>query len=138
MKVEIDEIKLGTRIREDLGDLTSLQASIMKMGLLTPIIITPDKKLLAGARRLTACKNLGWVEIEAVVIEVENPLQKLEIETHENIMRKEFTPEELDKILEIKKKLMHPGLLTRVMDGIKMLLKVIIAWVKQLFRKSEG
>jgi len=44
----------------DLGDLQSLAASIAENGLLHPVVLTSDNKLIAGAPRLEACKALGW------------------------------------------------------------------------------
>jgi ParB family chromosome partitioning protein len=64
----IDEIKVGKRIRRDMGDIESLAQSINDLGLLTPILITPDNKLLAGERRLRACKKLGWTTIPVTVV----------------------------------------------------------------------
>jgi ParB family transcriptional regulator, chromosome partitioning protein len=40
-----------------------LAASIGAVGLIHPIVITPDKTLVAGQRRLEAVKLLGWTEV---------------------------------------------------------------------------
>ena len=37
-----------------------LAASIAENGLLHPVVLTSDNKLIAGAPRLEACKALGW------------------------------------------------------------------------------
>ena len=65
----IADIKIGQRHRKDMGDIPGLAASIEAIGLLHPIIVTPDRTLLAGRRRLEACRLLGWVEIPATVLE---------------------------------------------------------------------
>ncbi len=39
MKITIETIKIGPRIRQEVGDLTQLKRSIHEVGLLTPIII---------------------------------------------------------------------------------------------------
>ena len=60
MKVLIDDIIIKRRIRNSLGDLTYLMESIGKYGLLNPITVTDNLELIAGYRRLQACKALGW------------------------------------------------------------------------------
>jgi ParB family chromosome partitioning protein len=62
-EVAIDDIKVGPRHRRDPGDLHALAASIAAIGLLHPVSIDGDGNLLAGARRLEACKRLGWTSI---------------------------------------------------------------------------
>ena len=61
-------IRVGKRHRRDLGDVDWLAASIEDIGLLNPITVSEDGLLLAGARRLTACKRLGWKTIPANVV----------------------------------------------------------------------
>jgi ParB family transcriptional regulator, chromosome partitioning protein len=65
----IADIKIGKRHRRDLGDIDGLAASIAdpEIGLLHPITIDQHGHLLAGARRLAACKRLGWTEIPVQV-----------------------------------------------------------------------
>jgi ParB-like chromosome segregation protein Spo0J len=48
----IADIKVGKRHRRDLGDIAALAESIKAVGLLHPIVVQPDGKLIAGARRL--------------------------------------------------------------------------------------
>jgi len=66
--VPIQEIKIGDRVRENAGDIDGLAREIQEVGLLNPISVTPDFRLLAGYRRLQACKLLGWDSIPARVI----------------------------------------------------------------------
>jgi ParB family transcriptional regulator, chromosome partitioning protein len=67
-RLPIDTIVIGERIRKDMGDIAGLAESIEDIGLLQPIIVTPDGLLLCGERRLRACKLLGWTEIPVVII----------------------------------------------------------------------
>jgi len=57
------------RIRQDSGNLASLENSIRKVGLLNPVVLDEENRLVAGYRRLAACRNLGWEEIESNVIQ---------------------------------------------------------------------
>jgi ParB family chromosome partitioning protein len=101
MKIPIDEIKIKEelRIRQELGDTATLENSIRKVGLLNPILVDEKYQLIAGHRRLTACRNLGWREIEATVVRFEGDLLKmLAAEVDENLLRKDFTGEEIESI----------------------------------------
>jgi ParB family chromosome partitioning protein len=70
VKIPLEQIVVDEehRIRKEAGDLTSLVASIRQVGLLNPIVVTEDYRLVAGFRRLSACRKLGWAEIEANVV----------------------------------------------------------------------
>ncbi len=98
MKIALDSIVIDEshRIRKDAGDLTLLAASIRKVGLLNPIVVTDDYRLVAGFRRLSACRELGWTEIEANVVAYKDDLLLLlDAEVEENLVRKDFTAEEI-------------------------------------------
>jgi ParB family transcriptional regulator, chromosome partitioning protein len=62
------DIKIGKRHRKDMGDLKGLAESIADIGLLNPITIDENGRLLAGARRLAAQKLLGRKEIEVKIV----------------------------------------------------------------------
>lgn len=89
--VPIADIVIGERFRKDMGDLQSLADSIKKLGLLQPIVLTPDKRLICGHRRLEAYKLLGRTEIPARSVAIESLLAG---EFAENEFRKDFTPSE--------------------------------------------
>jgi ParB family chromosome partitioning protein len=65
----VTAIRVGKRFRKDLGDIDALAASIEDIGLISPIAVTPDGKLLAGGRRLAAYKKLGLDRIPVRVME---------------------------------------------------------------------
>lgn len=100
--IDIDLIVLNPRIREDLGDIDELARSINEYGLMCPILINTKNVLLAGRRRIEACKKLGQSSIEALVIDVVEDLDIFNYESQENLCRKALTPAELDKEIEIK------------------------------------
>ena len=64
----IKDIIIDHCYRKDLGDIPALAASIREFGLLRSVLITCDGHLIAGRRRLEACKLLGWVAIPVIVV----------------------------------------------------------------------
>ena len=59
MIVQVKEINVGERLRENFGDIEGLAESIKINGLLHPIIVDENLNLIAGHRRLTAIKTLA-------------------------------------------------------------------------------
>ena len=51
-----------------MGDLVN---SIGEVGLLQPIVVTPDNTIISGHRRYKAIQSLGWTEVEVEVKEVD-------------------------------------------------------------------
>lgn len=90
MKININEIKIMNRKR-NAGDVTQLCASINEIGLLQPITVTSDFKLIAGLHRITACKLLGWKEIEVNVVDYDSDILSELAEIDENLIRNELT-----------------------------------------------
>lgn len=121
MKAIVSSIKVGERVRKELGDLDALKKSLEKHGLIHPILINSRGELIAGYRRLTAAVQLGWKEIDAKVVDPEREIDLLELEMEENMARKDFTYEEMLEGLEKKKKLLRPGILARIWRSIKAL-----------------
>ncbi len=110
MKMRIDQIKVeeSERVRIDPGDLESLTASISTMGLLNPILVDESGRLVAGFRRLCACRRLGWEEVEVTVLPFRgDELKMLEAEAAENLFRKDFTPEEIARIEERRQEILR-------------------------------
>jgi hypothetical protein len=54
VEVAVSDVVIGKRHRTDMGDLNALSASIKAIGLLHPIVIGPDNKLIVGQRRVQA------------------------------------------------------------------------------------
>jgi ParB family chromosome partitioning protein len=108
-KIRVDSEK---RIRKHSGkDITKLKKSIQKLGLLHPIIISEDNRLLAGYRRLSAMKELGYKTISAIIKTNLTELDELDIEIEENWRRRNLTPYEMDIALAKRKEIydkLHP------------------------------
>lgn len=91
MLVEIEKIKVNNRIRKDFGNIDELANDIKENGLINPPVVSPEMQLLAGERRLRACQQLGWKQIEVRVMTVRDAEHQLNIEINENENRKDFT-----------------------------------------------
>ena len=97
MRLRVDEIRIGKRHRQEMGDLDGLAESIERIGLLHPIVVTPAYTLIAGDRRLRAIKRLGRKTIDATVVDIDKIAHG---EYAENIDRKDFTWAEAVAILK--------------------------------------
>ncbi len=95
MLVNIDQIIISDRIREDFGNLEELAEEIRTLGLIHPPIVAADSlMLLAGERRLRAMKLLGYQQIEVRLMNVRDAEHALNIEISENESRKDFSKTE--------------------------------------------
>ncbi len=95
MRLPIDNIRVERRFRKTLGDVSSLAKSIERVGLLHPVAVLPDGRLVAGARRLAAARLLGWTEVPVTVVEnINEALDLLIAERDENCARKDLSPSE--------------------------------------------
>ncbi len=100
MQIPIAKIIVGPRQRTDLGDpLNDLQSmSDPDVGQINPITVERQLDgtyhLLAGNRRLTKAKALGWVSIEATERTGINEIQRQKIEFIEDVERKDRTWQE--------------------------------------------
>lgn len=87
--------------RKNIGDVTDLAASIKTNGLLTPLSVVPNGsryRVIAGHRRLAACKQAGIGAVPCFVLQLD-PLQQLEAMVTENCQREQLTVlEEADAI----------------------------------------
>jgi ParB family chromosome partitioning protein len=94
--MKISDVKIGNRIRTDLGELSSLAISMRSVGLLHPIVIDSSMNLIAGARRIAAAVRLGWKEIpHRQVDSLSDAALALLAERDENLERLSLKPSEI-------------------------------------------
>lgn len=98
MFIPIEKIIVKDRIRKDFGDIQELAEDIKKNGLINPPVINKDYELLAGERRLRACKSLGWEQMPVNMMDTRDALHDLEVEISENETRKDFSRTERESI----------------------------------------
>ena len=86
------------RQRFDEAELNDLAASIADKGVIQPIVVRRldvGYELIAGERRLRACKKIGVETLPARVLEIEDETEMLELSLIENLQRHDLNPLEL-------------------------------------------
>lgn len=96
VEVPIDSIQIGERRRLKLGRVQALANSIKARGLIHPILIRGDR-LVAGRRRLEACRTLGWSKVPARRVDRLSDDEVRAIELEENTEREGLTDFETTK-----------------------------------------
>lgn len=106
--VKIDDIDMGDRVREDIGNISELVESFKREGVIQPIAVVENEEgsekkylLLAGERRITAAKKMDMDALPARIYKSGlSTLQIKSIEMAENLYRKNFEWQEEVKIKE--------------------------------------
>ena len=92
------KIEVGWRARSDLGDLNQLATSIAQSGQMQPIVVVRGRPavgdsatyaVVAGVRRLAACKQLG-IDVAAIAVAPADEHHELALQLEENLARKDF------------------------------------------------
>lgn len=118
MHRRISEIETDGIHRQDPGDLTDLMESIREVGLLHPIVVTPDNVLVAGMRRLIAFRELGRDEIPVTVADnLGDARLALFAERDENVCRLDMSPSEKVALGRALEKLERPAAAERKGHG---------------------
>jgi len=99
-EIQIREIQVGEheqRFDDEDDEIAGIGGSIQRVGLLDPLCVTAVDNgylLIAGHRRLEACKRIGKESVLCIV-KVGNEATRREITFAENFFRKDLTPLEL-------------------------------------------
>jgi len=88
------------RQRKDLGNVEELAESISRLGLINPVVVDSSSVLVAGERRLTACRSLGWTSIPVQFTDELSEYELQCIEFEENVKRKDLTWQEEAQAVE--------------------------------------
>lgn len=95
------------RQRQDLRNIEELAESIQRLGLIHPIVIDEHNTLVAGERRLTAIKMLGWTHVSTQLASDLDTLTLFAIELEENVKRQDITWQEralaMDQYAELRR-----------------------------------
>jgi len=134
MQCPVNSIVVKDRVRHDAGDLTSLMESMRDHGQLSPLVVTRGFELVAGFRRLESARRLGWQVIEVTIVDRDSPVDKLEMELEENVLRKDFSPEELLAGYARLERLRRPTVGMRIGNFFRRIGK----WFGGLFKRKSG
>lgn len=99
MIIDIDKIFVSDRVCKNLSGISELADSIKRNGLINPILIDDSYHLINGARRLLACKSLGWSMIDAYMLNDYQPDESSEGDLRVPDRALKWTPKMLRKIL---------------------------------------
>ena len=102
----------------DADKVKDLVESINEIGLINPITLTSDNRLIAGAHRLQAYKDMGLPEIPATYLKEENELLIELAEIDENIVRSDLHFLENGQAL-IRRKEIYEALYPETKKGAK-------------------
>lgn len=118
-KVSIEKIKYGSNRRPISDDkVEQLKKSIELNGLLNPITVDCNFNLIAGLHRLTACKLLGFKQIECNIVSYDSDENARLAEIDENLIRNELEPLERGRlVLEREKILIKLGMRAKAGDN---------------------
>jgi len=100
---KLSDIKVGERMRKDLGDVTGLAESIKDLGIMQPIGIDKEDNLVFGGRRYAAATLLKMEHVPVVHTDTQGSMTRLRMmELEENYQRKEMTwKERVNSVAEI-------------------------------------
>lgn len=116
----VADVKVGERARQHAGDLGALMNSLREVGMLHPIVVDSRHNLIAGGRRLTAARRLGWDEVPAnVVTLLDDATAALRAERDENTCRLDMTPSEMVALGRRLEELEKPKAKERMSEGAK-------------------
>jgi ParB family chromosome partitioning protein len=96
VSVPIEHVVIGVRRRDKLGKVKTLAHSIEAHGLIHPILLR-GQTLVAGHRRLEACRLLGWKTIAARQVERMTDEELRAIELDENTARENLSDYAMSK-----------------------------------------
>ncbi|KYG09077.1 hypothetical protein BE21_19990 [Sorangium cellulosum] len=108
--VAIQNIVIPPNRVPDPGVVRQLKASITELGLLNPIILTPNGELVAGRNRVAAYVELGYSRIEAH-IQTWGTIDRKLVEIDENLVRRRLSVLERGRLLALRKEFyeaLHP------------------------------
>lgn len=101
--LDIEKVTIKRPPRRDNGNMDSLTASVRTVGLLFPILVDGNNVLIAGGRRLEACRRAGLTTIPVVRLDVsyKSP-EALAVRADENLCRLPLSVEDLDELIRLK------------------------------------
>ncbi len=101
--ISLVSIDMENAPRKEMGDLSSLEASIRKLGIITPVLLDTNNALISGKRRIQACRNLGIERIPAIRYSIEaRSLTGLAMQSDDNMCRIPWAEDEMNEFIQTK------------------------------------
>ena len=94
----INDIIVNNKYLRTTTNVDTLIESIENIGLISPLIINTENKLIAGGRRYSALKQMGKEEVPVIQVD-EGELKEELISIDENLVRKNLTDLEFENCL---------------------------------------
>lgn len=95
--IQVSEIIVEDRAREDYGDIDELKQSIKENGIIEPVVVEnreQNYRLIAGGRRIKAAKAVDIEEVPAIIHDRLTRKDRKTLELSENLHRKDLTWQE--------------------------------------------
>jgi len=96
--IDIQQINVDNQYLRLDSDVEKLKKSIETVGLINPLVLNQNNKLIAGGRRYSALKALGFEEVPCIKIDKSDLEQEL-ISIDENLIRVDLKNMDLEKSL---------------------------------------
>jgi len=96
--MSLSDIKIDNKYLRTETDVESLIKSIEQIGLINPLIVNKENRLIAGGRRFSAVKAMGWDEAPVVQVD-EGELKEELISIDENLVRKNLDELEFENCM---------------------------------------
>ena len=94
-----------SRVRNQTHNPEALASSLAEIGLINPVTLNKELRLITGYHRLEAARALGWEQIDARVLELDDLEAEL-LEIDENLRRYDLTAWEQSQHIERRETLL--------------------------------
>ena len=94
-----------SRVRNQTHNPETLASSLAEIGLINPVTLNKELRLITGYHRLEAARALGWEQIDARVLELDDLEAEL-LEIDENLRRYDLTAWEQSQHIERREALL--------------------------------
>lgn len=104
--MKVSDLKPHPKNEEIYGyneDISDLVEKIKRSGQVHTLVVTPKGVVLAGHRRLRACKELGITEVDVEIVDFDTPEQEVEYLIDNNATREKSEVQRAREAQELKK-----------------------------------
>lgn len=108
IEINVQDIGGNTSVRGTDTDLQQLVDSIMAVGLLYPVVLDQQHRIIDGRRRLAAFKKMGFTIVPARILECNDDATSILAEQDANVCRLELTPLERKEVADRYREALKP------------------------------